>query len=262
VRLARPSFKKWQLPLTLVLFLFGLLLILALRSLASGGSALLGQNFVNMSHSDIVPREQNNSHLITMIKAQEQENADMEAAINARRTQLNAIRLNATSGKQAVSDLQKQVQQLEFLAGFTQVRGPGLLVSLDDNRKGAAEAQANNPGQFKAEDYLIHYTHLLYIVNELRVGGAEAISINDQRIEASSDIRCAGPLILVNTTRLAPPYIIRAIGNPGSMTQVLKMPDSEYNILKMAGYPVSLESSPLLLLPAYQGAYQFSYATP
>jgi uncharacterized protein YlxW (UPF0749 family) len=103
--------------------------------------------------------------------------------------------------------------------------------------------------------------HLLYIVNDLRAAEAEAISVNDQRVVTTTEIRCAGTTILVNTTRLAPPYIIRAIGNPDGLSSVLESPENEYNILKMAGFPVSVESSQAVLVPAYKGSYQFSYAT-
>ncbi len=247
VRFSKRAFKKWQLPLTLVLFLTGVLLMLALRSLAN---------------SDSAPWRQKNENLVNLIKTQEYEISGIERDIGGRRNFLNSVRVNSVSDKKRLGDLQNQIKQLNVLAGFTEAQGPGVIISLDDNRKEAEAAQARKPGQFKAEDYLIHYTHLLYIVNELRVGGAEAISINDQRVVGSSDIRCAGPMILVNTTRLAPPYIIRAIGYQDNLIRLLELPESEYNILKMAGYPVSIEQNPLLLLPAYKGSYQFTYAHP
>jgi uncharacterized protein YlxW (UPF0749 family) len=54
----------------------------------------------------------------------------------------------------------------------------------------------------------------LKIVNEMRVSGAEAISVNDERITAMSEIRCAGTTILVNLNKIAPPFVIKATGNP------------------------------------------------
>ena len=65
--------------------------------------------------------------------------------------------------------------------------------------------------------YIIHYENLLYLVNDLRNAGAEGISINGQRIVVSSEIRCVGNVILVNTTRLAPPFEISAIGDPKAL---------------------------------------------
>jgi uncharacterized protein YlxW (UPF0749 family) len=170
--------------------------------------------------------------------------------------------LNSAAGRQTLTDLQNQIKQQDVLAGFTEVSGPGLVVSLDDNRKDAQSAETLDPGQFNPDDYLIHDRHLLYIVNDLRSAGAEAISVNDQRVVASTEIRCAGTTILVNSTRLAPPYFIRAIGNPDDLARVLESPENEYNILKMAGFPVSEESSQAVLVPAYKDSYQFSYASP
>jgi uncharacterized protein YlxW (UPF0749 family) len=247
VKLGRYALKKWQAPLTLVLFLSGLLLVLALRSLANSG---------------ILPSRVQNENLANLIKSQESEIADIELDVSGRRNLLNTFQLNSAAGRQTVTDLQNQIKQQDTLAGFTDVQGPGLIISLDDNRKDAEAAETLNPGQFNPDDYLIHDRHLLYIVNDLRAAGAEAISVNDQRVVASTEIRCAGNTILVNSTRLAPPYIIRAIGNPDDLTGMLESPENEYNILKMAGFPVTVENSPAVLVPAYKGSYQFSYATP
>ncbi len=238
--------RKWQWPMTLVLFLSGLFLILALRSLAISGT---------------LPSRVQNENLANLIKSQESEIAGIELDISGRMNLLNTFQLNSAAGRKTVMDLQNRVRQDGALAGLTEVQGPGLIISLDDNRAGAEAAQSSNPEQFNPDDYLIHDMHLLYIVNDLRAAEAEAISVNDQRVVTTTEIRCAGTTILVNTTRLAPPYIIRAIGNPDGLSSVLESPENEYNILKMAGFPVSVESSQAVLVPAYKGSYQFSYAT-
>jgi uncharacterized protein YlxW (UPF0749 family) len=245
--LQRQTLKKWQAPLTLVLFLSGLLLVFSLRSMASSGT---------------LPSRVQNENLANLIRSQESEIADIELDVSNRRDLLNTFQLNSAAGLQAMTYLQNNVKQQEVLAGFTEVEGPGLIISLDDNRKDAQNAETLNPGQFNPDDYLIHDRHLLYVVNDLRAAGAEAISINDQRIISSTEIRCAGNTILVNSTRLAPPYIIRAIGDPASLSGMLESPENEYNILKMSGFPVSEDAGQTVLVPAYKGSYQFSYATP
>lgn len=239
--------KNWSLPLTLVLFISGLLLVWALRALAA---------------SDLSPSHKKNNDLVSMIKSQERDIKEMENRIDSMRKALDREQRKMASGKRELEGLQSGLQKLKVLSGLTGVQGKGLVITLDDNRKQAEAAQAQNPSQFKPEDYLIHDKHLLYIVNELRVGGAEAIAINDQRIVNTSDIRCVGPMILVNTTRLAPPYTIKAIGDPDRMARVLALPESEYNILKMSGYPVNYEKQDNISLPPYKGSYQFTYARP
>jgi uncharacterized protein YlxW (UPF0749 family) len=239
--------KKWQLPLTLVFFITGILLMSALRTLAS---------------SEQTPWRQKNETLVAMIEAQEKELKDMEELIETKRKSLDDYQKTLTAGKAEAEILQKKLVQLKILSGMIEVQGPGIIIYLDDNKKNAETAESKKPEQFKPEDFLIHDKHLLYIVNELRVGGAESISINGQRIIGSSDIRCVGPMILVNTTRLAPPYIIKAIGDADRMTKILEYPESEYNILKMAGYPVQLERQDRIIIEPYKGSYQFTYAQP
>ncbi len=70
---------------------------------------------------------------------------------------------------------------------------------------------------------LIHDEDLLKLVNELKAAGAEAITVNEQRVVASTEIRCAGPTISVNNNRISPPYVIQAIGDPAGLESALKM---------------------------------------
>lgn len=241
----KKSLLKWQVPLTIVLFISGVLLTVALRA----------------QKSTSTPWHKQNENLAAMIKTQEAEIKKLENSIEAKREFLDRYQRNVSLGKKELEDLQQKLQQLKVLSGMTEVTGPGLTITLDDNIKEYEAAQSKNPG-VKPDDYLIHDKHILYIVNELRAGGAEAISVNGQRIVNSSDIRCVGPLILVNTTRLGPPYIIKAIGDPENLARVLELPESEYNILKMAGYPVKYERSSKIVIPPFKGSYQFNYARP
>ena len=61
------------------------------------------------------------------------------------------------------------------------------------------------------------------MVNELKAAGAEAVSVNDQRLVAVSPVRCAGPTIFVNNTPQTPPYVIRAIGEPNTLETALNI---------------------------------------
>ncbi len=238
--------KNWQLPLALVLFMTGILLMSVLQVL---------------HNQDETPAQEKNHNLVAMIKRQEKELNNLEKSIDTRRVSLDKYQKSLSSGQLETENLQYQLDQLKMLSGVSDVEGPGITVILDDNKKGYEVAKSKNP-EANAQDYLIHDKHLLYIVYELRVGGAEAISINKQRITASSDIRCIGTMIQVNTKGLAPPYVINAIGDSSRMASVLENTDSQYNILKMAGYPVQIEKHDKVVIGSYKGSYQFSYAQP
>jgi len=240
-------FKNWQFSLAFVLFLTGIMLMLALHTVHGEADS---------------PTQQKNKKLITMVQQQEEELEQLKKSINEKRESLNKYQKNLSEGKQETEKLQNELDKLQVLSGLYPVQGEGITVHLDDNTKGKEMAIQKNPEQTKVEDFLIHDKHLLYIVYELRTAGAEAISINNQRIINSTDIRCVGTTIQVNAERLGPPFIIKAIGDPDNLTRVLEAERSQYNILKMAGFPVSIEKHSNLVIDSYKGSYQFTHAQP
>lgn len=235
---------KWQLPLFIVFLVSGVLIAVMVRTLAA---------------SDQSPTRQRNENLVTMIETQEKIIANLEKNIEKNRTCIDEYQEELASGEEELQDLQEKLHIMKVWSGLTEAKGPGIILTVNDNRKGAEAAHTVDPNQLKAEEFLIHDKHLLYIVNELRSAGAEAISINEQRVINSSNIRCVGPMILVNTVRLAPPYTIKAIGNSAVLMKALEQPESEFNILKMSGYPVSIEKQDNLVISVYKGSYRFSF---
>ena len=86
-------------------------------------------------------------------------------------------------------------------AGFLPVQGPGIVVTLDDS--------AATDADMRVRDF-----DLQVVVNALWFAGAEAISVNGERLAPSSAVRSAGEAVLVNLVPIAPPYVIEAIGDP------------------------------------------------
>lgn len=105
---------------------------------------------------------------------------------------------NVSSESQLNQDLQAELRKSNLAAGLTAVTGPGIIVTLNDN------PQVLQPGE-DPNAYLVHDSDILSIVNEIKASGAEAISVNNQRIVAMSEIRCAGTTILVNWNKIGPP---------------------------------------------------------
>lgn len=149
----------------------------------------------------------------------------------------------------------KQIKQLNMDAGKLAVHGPGVSATIDDSKVTAKPG--DNPNI-----YLIHDDDLLKVINELRAAGAEAISINEQRIIATSEIRCAGPTVSVNNVRSSPPYIIKAIGDPQSLDASLKMRGGVVETLKFWGIQVQTKKEENITVPAYKGTFTFDYAKP
>ncbi|NMB41161.1 MAG: DUF881 domain-containing protein [Firmicutes bacterium] len=150
-------------------------------------------------------------------------------------------------------DLQEELKRVQMLAGLTELEGPGIVVTLNDS------SLTVQPGQDPSL-FLIHDDDLLKLINELKAAGAEAIAINGQRIVGSSEIRCAGPTISVNNTRIAPPYVVQAIGSPEALESSLNMRGGIIDTFKFWGIQVQIQKEDSLVLPSYIGSHHFQYA--
>lgn len=227
--------EKWHLSITLVCLLFGVLFTSNLKTQL--------QEFNPMAHR--------NKTLVNVIKTQEQKNDELESEITAIRQKIDQYQ-SVKIGQIGLEPLKNELDKLTFLAGLTEVAGPGIVVTMDDQEKART---AKDP-----EFYMIHYSNILYIVNDLRAAGAEAISVNNDRVVSTTDIRCAGSIILVNTHRLAPPYEIKAIGDPDRLETLVTT--GEYATLELGKFPVTLEKRNSITIPPHKGSYTFNYANP
>ncbi len=123
--------------------------------------------------------------------------------------------IKSSSNNVANAETKDELDHLKLISGFTDVSGDGVIITLNDAYKpGVVESD-------EAKDYIIHDSDILNVVNQLRVGGAQAISINNERIIATSEQVCAGPTIKVNRNRYAVPYEIKAIGDPEQLFNTL-----------------------------------------
>jgi uncharacterized protein YlxW (UPF0749 family) len=168
--------------------------------------------------------------------------------------ELKAVQKEATSaGTISYTDMENELSKIREIAGLVAVRGPGVVVTLDDSKR------ALKPGE-DPNLYLIHDEDILKVVNELKASEAEAISVNGQRIVAMSEIRCAGPNILVNEKKVAPPFQILAVGDPDTLEGSLKLKGGIIETLQYWGIEVKVEKSQNLKIPAYKGSTKFNYA--
>ena len=133
------------------------------------------------------------------------------------------------------------------------VEAGDLLFTLDDSKQAAKAGENKNL-------YIIHDDDLLRVVNELRSAGAEAISLNGQRLIGSSEIRCVGPTVLVNERRLAAPFVISAIGNPQTLESSLKLRGGVIENFKFWGIKADVVQSDKVRIPAFQGKRTFEFA--
>lgn len=161
------------------------------------------------------------------------------------------------SGDENIVDLLKEeLYKNKAVAGFETVKGPGIIVKMEENMDENAFGQS-----FDLD--LIHDADVLRIINDLRVAGAEAISINGQRVLSMSEIKCGGPVIRINGKSVGVPIYIKAIGDPQLLSAAINAPNTYGYALKTIDQ-ISIETTmeDEIIIPAYSGAFEFKYAKP
>ncbi|ERM92559.1 hypothetical protein O163_03990 [Caldanaerobacter subterraneus subsp. yonseiensis KB-1] len=193
--------------------------------------------------------------LTQQLKKVQEEKQNLEQQLAELTKRFQEYEEAASKNDAALKNLQKDVEKYKALAGFTDMVGPGVIVTVSDSNLQPREGEDPNL-------YLVHDEDLLNIVNELKAGGAEAIAINDQRLIATSEIRCVGPTININSTRYAPPYVIKAIGNPETLVASLKLKGGIIETLEFYGIKVDIQTSDKVVVPGYSEPVKFFYAKP
>ena len=148
--------------------------------------------------------------------------------------------------------VESELKQTNMILGKTNVKGPGVIVTLSDSKKDANSVL--NPSTL-----LVHDVDILGVVNELKNAGAEAISINDQRIVPTTSISCGGNIIDINGEKVGTPFVIKAIGLPEQLAG-LSRPGGYLEILKGASVGVELKKSNNITISKYTGVINYQYA--
>lgn len=173
-------------------------------------------------------------------------------------TEVVSLRGKLTSvGKNSqMKDLQEELQKANMAAGLIPLEGPGIIVTLNDSPRSLQLGEDPNT-------LLVHEEDVLKVANELKASGAEAISVNNERIIAMSEIRCAGTTILVNSNKTAPPFVIKAIGDPDMLQSGMLIKGGYVeSVLKPIGLSVQVQKSEKIQIPAYNSVIKFDYSIP
>lgn len=213
---------------------------------------------VNTNAAAEVKVDNDAAELIAYIENIESETAALQEEIKNTRARIEQVQAGQMEDQALTSAAGETLAELNSRAGLTELTGPGLIITLDDNSVGAELAQKNNPSTYNPASYIVHDKDILYIVRAI-AGAAEAVSVNEIRVVDTTTIRCVGTVILVNSTRLAPPYEIRAIGDIAALTAALTN-SGRYNSLLYTNIPVKYTEAASLTVPAYTGAYTINYS--
>lgn len=171
--------------------------------------------------------------------------------------QKNVDTLRAAVGTKQREALQKhggdKAELVSLLAGATPVQGPGVKVVVDDAKQAKSGGGGPRESSGFSDTGRVRDRDMQRIVNGLWQSGAEAISVNGQRLTALSAIRAAGDAILVDNKPLVPPYTVLAIGNGQRLSTAFQdSADGQYLHVLQQNYGVraSISAQDEVRLPA------------
>ncbi len=202
--------------------------------------------FKTINQTDITSLENmREDELRTEISNFKQKVVETEEQLKATNQKIKEYEETINTDKKASELLAKELEQQNNILGKNDVTGSGIILTLTDTR-----AQ-----KITSED-------LRQLLNQLRADGAEAISINGQRIVYDSYVvDLGGTFISVNGERLVSPYEVKVIGNPTYLESGLSKKQYGYIDTKLEeGKDVVLEREDEILINAYTGNLNMEYA--
>jgi len=159
--------------------------------------------------------------------------------------------LDSLSEQGVLSEAIAEHGKFAMIAGLTDVKGRGVVITLDDKPD-------YDPLKDPIES-VIHDSTINYVINILWAGGARAISFNDVRLTAISEINCVGPTILTYGVRQMPPYVISAIGPVDDLVEIVRS-DSYLARLTQTeiGIRLNVSQEPEVVLPSFLKSRDYS----
>ena len=182
--------------------------------------------------------------LVNQINTQTAQSDQLQKQLDDLRAEVASARDAALAASGRGSALQREIAELETVAGTQAVEGNGVEVTLD-NAKDTSNPDTASLG-------VIYDRDIQAVVDALFASGAEAIAVNGERLTTRTAIREAGDAILVDYRPLAPPYHIDAIGPPDLKTAFLRTQTGTLyeNWRQVYGLGFSVDSRERLTLPS------------
>lgn len=213
---------RWRA--AVVVGVFGLLLVVAAVQTRAGADA------------DALAREE----LLQQIDVKRDGLRDANRQISDLHEEVEVLTARQASLAKRERTLASANEEVGALAGYTEVRGPGVRAVVDNS------ADGSDDGVVRDED-------LATLVDGLWAAGAEAIAVNGIRLTATTGIRTAGSAILVHDRALRPPYAVLAVGNVNTLQSRFVESSSGVGFLGLRsryGFVFSMDNETNLRLPA------------
>lgn len=203
--------------------------------------------------ADLRPNQ--TTDLIDLVREESRHNADLAARVAELRARVDELAQGADSNQPGGDEL----DELSRAAGLEAVKGPAVTVTLTD------APLTVKPAGVADELLIVHQQDIQAVANALWSGGAEAMTIQGQRVTALTGIKCVGNTVVLHGVPYAPPYVITAIGDPDELEASLAGSEylrtyQEYVTAYRLGY--SQERQAEVTLPGFKGSVELTHARP
>ncbi|MBM7479305.1 DUF881 domain-containing protein [Oerskovia jenensis] len=220
------------------------LLVLTLSGLMFTASARLARNQDGRHPQNLTDLVQNEERRVENMT---EKVVDLETEVTALAQELAPVEVSSP----------EVVVNTGIVAGSVPVRGPALTVTLDDAPPTQKSVDA------RVDDLVVHQQDLQEVINALWAGGAEAMTLQGQRVTPTTAFRCVGNVLNLHGRVYSPPYVVSAIGDPVALQAALDRSPviniyQEYVDAYGLGWKVEKSSS--LEIPAFEGATDLQFA--
>ena len=173
---------------------------------------------------------------------QKERNKELADEILQKQVEIREFEKSFSENENNHAGLVNEAKDLRLLLGVIPAAGPGVKVTLSDGDYDPVEQNPN--------EYIVHESHVLGVINELKISGAQGIAINGQRISSNSYIKCTGPVIKIDGRTLPAPFVIEAVGDSEVLTKSLTLKGGMVDSLLHDNIVVGIEQLKEIRLPA------------
>lgn len=214
-------------------------------------SFVIAAQLNTVGNTNIISEGMREAELLRELQNLKEEHEALKERYEESQEIVEEYKTSSSSNDTLIASMKSDLEKANVLAGLANVRGEGVVVTLKDSTDTEMSLEAG----------LVHDTDLTAIVTELKAAGAEAISINGQRVIATTAIRCVGPTIQVNSVKVASPFYIKAIGNSKYLESALNIKNGVVDSLKAYGIEVQIETNESITIDKYDLTLKLKYAS-
>jgi uncharacterized protein YlxW (UPF0749 family) len=172
-----------------------------------------------------------------------------------KKSKINKYTNNYKKDDKILEDMKSQISDYEMFVGLNRVEGPGIVLTIKDGKTNAREESTD-----EIDNKLLHYYDMELILNELRLAGAEAISVNNHRIVPWTGVVCSWAFMGFDDGGMEyAPFNIYVIGDPEKLKAALLEDGSHVKELIFRKLYVNIEKKDKITMPSTTASANVKY---